>query len=261
MPIQGRSSRSRGRGSGAIRSYAPDLRRDPLPGNAATPVLYSFAKGDRTVPNAATSAILRAGGLADRATLFRFDLADAQNLRSGRTRTGSWSTLAAGESDRPSRVRSRSRPSRLGRQSDVPTRTGRAALRVADRGATARGDLLHPLPAALHLTRWRGVGTSLARHSRHSPNRQAWQEWQGWAFVRVRWRSLVQTKTLQTARIERTGANGREHRALCHAEGRAFESHHPFLNHLQTGRYCRLGSKHETLVARLRVHLLPSATI
>jgi hypothetical protein len=60
-------------------AYAPHLRKDPLAGNAAKPVLYSFANGDWTVPNPTTSAILRAGGLADRATLFRFDLAYAQN--------------------------------------------------------------------------------------------------------------------------------------------------------------------------------------
>jgi hypothetical protein len=40
-------------------------------------VLLQFARGDQTVPNPTTSAILRAGGLADRATLFRNDLAYA----------------------------------------------------------------------------------------------------------------------------------------------------------------------------------------
>jgi dienelactone hydrolase len=42
-----------------------------------TPVIMQFARGDMTVPNPTTSAILRAGGLASRATLFRNDLAHA----------------------------------------------------------------------------------------------------------------------------------------------------------------------------------------
>ena len=39
------------------------------------PVIVQFAKGDRTVPNPTTSALLRAGGLAGRATYFRNDIA------------------------------------------------------------------------------------------------------------------------------------------------------------------------------------------
>ena len=41
------------------------------------PVIIQFARGDMTVPNPTTSAILRAGDLAGRATLFRNDLAYA----------------------------------------------------------------------------------------------------------------------------------------------------------------------------------------
>jgi len=41
------------------------------------PVIIQFARGDETVPNPTTSAILRAGHLASRATLFRNDLAFA----------------------------------------------------------------------------------------------------------------------------------------------------------------------------------------
>jgi hypothetical protein len=41
--------------------------------------IIQFARGDRTVPNPTTSAILRAGGLAPRATLYRHDLAHAAN--------------------------------------------------------------------------------------------------------------------------------------------------------------------------------------
>ena len=41
------------------------------------PVIMQFARGDETVPNPTTSAILRAGHLQARATLFRNDLAVA----------------------------------------------------------------------------------------------------------------------------------------------------------------------------------------
>jgi len=57
--------------------YAPFIRKHPLPGNAAKPVIIQFAKGDMTVPNPTTSAIVRAGDLKDRATYFRNDLAFA----------------------------------------------------------------------------------------------------------------------------------------------------------------------------------------
>jgi len=60
-------------------SYASFIRRQPMPGNAAKPVIFQFAKGDMTVPNPTTTAILRAGDLADRATLFRNDLAFLNN--------------------------------------------------------------------------------------------------------------------------------------------------------------------------------------
>jgi hypothetical protein len=46
-------------------AYAPDITR---------PVIFQFARGDQTVPNPTTSAILRACGCADGATLFRNDL-------------------------------------------------------------------------------------------------------------------------------------------------------------------------------------------
>jgi len=49
-------------------AYAPDLTQ---------PVIIQFARGDETVPNPTTSAIVRAGNLASRTTLFRNDLAFA----------------------------------------------------------------------------------------------------------------------------------------------------------------------------------------
>ena len=65
--------------SGNPVSYASSIRKDPPRGHAAKPVIFQFAKGDTTVPNPSTSAILRAGELADRATYFRNDLAYALN--------------------------------------------------------------------------------------------------------------------------------------------------------------------------------------
>ncbi|MDM0113705.1 Ig-like domain-containing protein [Variovorax sp. J22R133] len=56
-------------------AYAPYLRKQPLPGHGAKPVIVQFMKGDFTVPNPTTTAILRAGDLADRAMYFRKDLA------------------------------------------------------------------------------------------------------------------------------------------------------------------------------------------
>jgi hypothetical protein len=51
-------------------AYAPYL---------SSPVIFQFARGDQTVPNPTTSAILRACRCADRATLYRHDLAYAAN--------------------------------------------------------------------------------------------------------------------------------------------------------------------------------------
>ncbi|MFL6653751.1 MAG: alpha/beta hydrolase family protein [Sulfurifustis sp.] len=55
-------------------SYAPHVRREPLPGVAPKAVIIQFAKGDQIVPNPTATAILRSGDLADRATYFRTDL-------------------------------------------------------------------------------------------------------------------------------------------------------------------------------------------
>jgi len=51
-------------------AYAPFITR---------PVIIQFARGDKTVPNPTTTALVRAGHLAARATLFRNDLAYAAN--------------------------------------------------------------------------------------------------------------------------------------------------------------------------------------
>lgn len=60
-------------------SYAPLIRQQPLPGSAAKPVILQMAKGDQTVPNPTSSAIVRAGGLEAQTTYFRNDLAVAAN--------------------------------------------------------------------------------------------------------------------------------------------------------------------------------------
>ncbi len=64
--------------SGNSVAYAPHLRRAPLPGVPAKSVIYQFAKGDQGMPNPATTRLLRAGDLADRATFYRHDLAFAE---------------------------------------------------------------------------------------------------------------------------------------------------------------------------------------
>ena len=63
--------------SGNPVAYAVHLRAAPLSDVPAKSVILQFARGDKTVPNPTTSAIIRAGGLADRTTLFRNDLAFA----------------------------------------------------------------------------------------------------------------------------------------------------------------------------------------
>jgi hypothetical protein len=60
-------------------TYAPHLRRAPLAGVPQKSVILQFARGDQTVPNPTTSAIIRAGALQPQTTLFRNDLAFAAN--------------------------------------------------------------------------------------------------------------------------------------------------------------------------------------
>ncbi len=63
--------------SGNPVAYAPHLIQTPLAEVPAKSVILQFARGDKTVPNPTTSAIIRAGGLESRTTLFRNDLARA----------------------------------------------------------------------------------------------------------------------------------------------------------------------------------------
>jgi len=58
-------------------AYAVHLRSRPLAGVPAKTIILQYARGDQTVPNPTTSAIIRAGSLQDRTTAFRNDLAFA----------------------------------------------------------------------------------------------------------------------------------------------------------------------------------------
>lgn len=60
-------------------SYASLIRKQPLAGSVAKPVILQMAKGDKTVPNPTSSAIVRAGGLQAQTTLYRNDLAYGAN--------------------------------------------------------------------------------------------------------------------------------------------------------------------------------------
>jgi hypothetical protein len=56
-------------------AFAPHLKPSPLPGVPARPVLVQFARGDRTMPNPASSALIRAAGLQASTWMYRHDLA------------------------------------------------------------------------------------------------------------------------------------------------------------------------------------------
>jgi dienelactone hydrolase len=60
-------------------AWAPHLRKAPLPGIQIKPVILQFARADQSVPNPATTAMVRAGDLADRTMLYRHDLAYAEH--------------------------------------------------------------------------------------------------------------------------------------------------------------------------------------
>jgi hypothetical protein len=60
-------------------AYAPYLRKHELRGVPGRSVLVQFARGDQTIPNPAMTAVIRAGDLADRTTVYRNDLAFAAN--------------------------------------------------------------------------------------------------------------------------------------------------------------------------------------
>jgi hypothetical protein len=59
--------------------WARYLRDAPLPGLYPKSVIYQFAKGDQQAVNPGTTALIRAGNLADRTLFYRHDLAFAQD--------------------------------------------------------------------------------------------------------------------------------------------------------------------------------------
>jgi hypothetical protein len=67
------------RQAGEATAYGVYLRKAPLQGVPAKSVIVQFGKGDQTVTNPTTTALLRAGDLADRATFYRHDLAYADD--------------------------------------------------------------------------------------------------------------------------------------------------------------------------------------
>jgi hypothetical protein len=62
-------------------AYAVHLRKQPLPGVPAKSVIIVMSKGDQNIPNPWTTAVIRAGDLADRTIYFRNDLAYAEDNR------------------------------------------------------------------------------------------------------------------------------------------------------------------------------------
>ena len=59
--------------------WARHLREQPLPGLYPKSVIYQFATGDQQAVNPGTTALIRAGNLADRTIYYRHDLAFAQD--------------------------------------------------------------------------------------------------------------------------------------------------------------------------------------
>ena len=84
IPLRGEAIRSVTPDQSAIQAVIDNLEWAQQAANPAAyapfitrPVIIQFARGDKTVPNPTASAILRAGHLASRATLFRNDFAYA----------------------------------------------------------------------------------------------------------------------------------------------------------------------------------------
>jgi hypothetical protein len=60
-------------------AFAVHLQKEPLAGVPPKQVLILFSKGDQVIANPWTTAVIRAGDLADRSILYRNDLAFAEN--------------------------------------------------------------------------------------------------------------------------------------------------------------------------------------
>ena len=55
--------------------FAPHLSRSPLRGVSAKPVLFQMARGDQTIPNPTSTALIRAAGAGSSTWMYRHDLA------------------------------------------------------------------------------------------------------------------------------------------------------------------------------------------
>ncbi len=76
-------------------AWASFIRKSPLKGEKKKGIIIQFARGDETVPNPTTTAIIRSGSLADRTTLFRNDLAFALGVGFPKNPHGFLTNLAA----------------------------------------------------------------------------------------------------------------------------------------------------------------------
>jgi hypothetical protein len=63
--------------------YARHIRAEPLAGNSPKPLIFQFARGDMTVPNPTSTALVRAGEFQDRVTFFRNDIFVLQQAVAG----------------------------------------------------------------------------------------------------------------------------------------------------------------------------------
>jgi hypothetical protein len=112
-------------------AYAPYLRTAPLAGVAPKRIIIQFAKGDQSMPNPATTAMVRTGDLTDRATFYRHDLAFLENPSLPKNPHGFMPLIGAfGEIARGAQE-----------QIDDSSRT-EPVLRSARRGAAARATQL-----------------------------------------------------------------------------------------------------------------------
>jgi hypothetical protein len=71
--------------SGSAPTFAPYLRKSPLPGVPGKSVIIQYGMSDMTIPNPLETAVVRAGDLADRTVFYRHDVAFAENTARPKT--------------------------------------------------------------------------------------------------------------------------------------------------------------------------------
>ena len=86
--------------SGDPISFVQHLRLLPLPGRDARPVLVQMARADRTMPNPATSLMIKAGGLLDSTWIYRHDLARRTSFHAGWRQLSGYRVQARGRRHR-----------------------------------------------------------------------------------------------------------------------------------------------------------------